>query len=62
FQRSIAASMARTPQVIDGLRQLRRLSAESPGVAVTSPDATLTLAAVEPGDNPALSDWHRSRA
>ena len=62
FQRSIAASMARTPQVIEGLRQLRTLSAESPGVAATGPDATLALASVEPGDNPALAEWRSLRA
>ncbi|MEM6390872.1 MAG: holin family protein [Pseudomonadota bacterium] len=62
FQRSIAASMARTPQVIDGLRQLRELDAETPGVARTSPDATLTLASVEADDNAALRDWRRSLA
>lgn len=61
FQRSIAASMARTPQVIDGLRQLQALNAETPGVAATTPDATLTLATVEPGDNAALADWRRQR-
>lgn len=60
FQRSIAASMARTPQVIDGLRELRSLNAETPGVAATSPDASLTLASVEPDDNAALADWRRS--
>ncbi|MEM6480828.1 MAG: holin family protein [Pseudomonadota bacterium] len=62
FQRSIATSIGRTPQVIDGLRNLRALNAESPGVASTRPDASLTLASVQPDDNPALADWHRSRA
>ena len=61
FQRSIAASLARTPQVIEGLRDLQTLNAETPGVAATTPDATLTLATVEPDENPALTDWRRLR-
>ncbi|MEM6376435.1 MAG: holin family protein [Pseudomonadota bacterium] len=60
FQRSIAASMARTPQVIETLRDFRALDADSPGAASTGPDATLTLTSVEADDNPALKAWQRN--
>ncbi len=61
FQRSLAASMARVPQVIDNINALRQLRADSPGAADTGPDAALALAAVTPGDNAALQDWQKSR-
>ncbi|MEM7075904.1 MAG: holin family protein [Pseudomonadota bacterium] len=62
FQRSIAATMARAPQVMDNLRSLRVLAAESPGSAATGPDAGLTLASITPGENAALDDWQRRTA
>lgn len=62
FQRSIAATMARAPQVIENISTLRKLRADSPGVADTGADATLTLAAVKPGENAALTDWRQSQA
>jgi hypothetical protein len=61
FQRSIAATMARAPQVIDNIHALRQLRADSPGAADTGPDAALTLAVVTPEDNAALQDWQKSR-
>lgn len=61
FQKSIAMSMARTNDVADNLRNLHLLSAELPGRADTGGDARLTLTAVEPGQNPALNDWKKSR-
>lgn len=60
FQRAITRSLARVPLVVDNLQSLRRLRADSPGVADTGPDATLTLDAVRPGDNPALAEWRQS--
>ena len=62
FQRSIAATMARAPQVIENISALRKLRPDSPGVADTGRDAALTLAAVKPGDNAALKDWQDTRA
>lgn len=62
FQRSIAETMARASQVVDNIRTLRTLDAETPGVADTGRDAALTLASVEPGENPALDDWRRRTA
>lgn len=50
FQRSIAATLARTPQVVANLEGLARLNA---------PDSTDPA---EPGENPALDDWRKSTA
>jgi len=62
FQREIAASMARVPAVVDNMRALRELSAETPGVAADTagmpPSAQpLSLAALAPEDNAALAEW-----
>lgn len=62
FQRSIAATMSRAPQVVQNIKTLRKLNAETPGVANAGSDATLTLAAVEPEENAALDDWRRATA
>lgn len=61
FQRSIAETMARVPMVVANTRVLEGLRADSPRVATTDPGADLTRAALEPGDNPALEDWHRTQ-
>ena len=60
FQRDIVSSMAHVPQVMENVRQLRALRASSPGVADTGSDAALTVAAIEPGANPALDAWRRA--
>ncbi len=60
FQREIVASMAHVPQVMENVRQLRVLRASSPGVAATGSNAALTVAAIEPGTNPALDAWRRT--
>jgi Holin of 3TMs, for gene-transfer release len=57
FQRDIAVTMARTPQVIRNIETLERLRADSPGVADTGPDARLAAVVAGPGDNQALEDW-----
>lgn len=57
FQRDIAATMARVPQVAHNIAELRKLRADSPGAADPGPDARTGLAAVEPGANRALRDW-----
>ncbi|MEM8732057.1 MAG: holin family protein [Pseudomonadota bacterium] len=61
FQREIAQTMARVPQVIENVATLRALRFDTPGVADTGADAGLSLAAVEPGDNPALIAWQQAR-
>ena len=61
FQRELAASMARVPEVVENLRALKALRADGPGVAASGTDATLGLAAVRPGENAALEDWKALR-
>ena len=60
FQREIATSISRVPQLVENVRQLRDLASTSPGVAETGSDATLTVASLEPEDNPALEAWRRA--
>jgi hypothetical protein len=62
FQRSVATTLARVPQVMDSVARLRSLRADSPGAATTGTDAGLALAAIRPDENSALRDWRRSRA
>lgn len=61
FQREIAVTMARAPQVMSNIATLRAMRADSPGAADPGPDAAVTLAAAEPAENPALEDWRRLR-
>ena len=60
FQRDIAASMSHVPQVMENVRQLRQMRFSTPGVAATGNDAALTVASIEPGQNPALEAWRRA--
>ena len=62
FQCSIAATMARTPQVVGNLRSLRALDAGSAGVADTGHDAGLALQVqeVESEPNAALREWQEA--
>lgn len=62
FQRSLSQTMTRAPKVIDNIAALRKLDAETPGVADTRPDAALTLASVSPSDNAALDAWRSTAA
>lgn len=62
FQRSVATTLARVPQVMDTVSELRARRADSPNVATTDTDASLALAAMEPAENPALRDWRRGTA
>jgi hypothetical protein len=52
--------MTRVPQVMNNVRALREMRAESVGAAATGVDAQLTTASLVPGDNPALEDWQRA--
>ncbi|QBF32208.1 holin family protein [Thalassococcus sp. S3] len=61
FQKDIAATMARAPQVIENIGKLRTMSAGSPGAADPGPDAELAVAAVRPELNKALEDWKAIR-
>jgi len=72
FQREIAQSVAAAPAVMENIREIRALQAETseaeapnadtPGVADTNTDAPLQQKTIEPTDNPALDDWRRSAA
>lgn len=57
FQRDIAATMARVPQVVGNITTLKALRGDSPGVADAGGDAQLSVAVVRPEQNPALEDW-----
>jgi hypothetical protein len=57
FQKDIAKSLARAPQVAENIRTLRALRSDSPGVAAVKQDAALALAAVQPDANLALDHW-----
>ena len=57
FQRSLAETMARTPQVIRNIESLRAMSARTPQVAVSGTDSALEIETTADADNPALSAW-----
>ncbi|MEP3635218.1 MAG: 3TM-type holin, partial [Shimia thalassica] len=57
FQKSIAATIARAPQVVASIEQIRELRADSPGVADTGSDAVLAVEALGKSDNAAFADW-----
>lgn len=59
FQRSIAQSVAMAPQVARNIEDLRKLNAQSPGVADTGEDARLNIASLQPEPNRALDDWRQ---
>lgn len=61
FQRSIAATLARAPQVVESVARLRALRADSPGAADPGPDARVALRVLSAAHNPALEEW-RARA
>ncbi|MBY5974037.1 hypothetical protein KUV28_16875 [Ferrimonas balearica] len=46
FQKSIAETMSRVPQVVESLGTLRKLRADSPGVADSGVDTEMGLRAV----------------
>jgi hypothetical protein len=57
FQRELAATLARTPSVVDNIGALQSLSAGSPGAADPGPDADTVRDAVRPEVNAALEEW-----
>lgn len=61
FQRDIAATMSRTPQVIENIARLEAMRADSPGAADTGADPELARSATRPDANPALEDWKARR-
>ena len=57
FQRSLAETMARTPQVVRNIEHLQSLDPNQPQIAHSGTDSTLEIAATETEDNPALAAW-----
>ena len=60
FQRQIVNTITHVPQVLDNIKTIRDLRVDSVKVADTGDDARLTVASLEPSDNPALEAWRRA--
>lgn len=60
FQRQIVGTMSHVPQVLENIKTIRALRADSVKVADTGADARLTVASLQPGANPALEAWRRA--
>ena len=61
FQRDLAASLARAPQVMANLSALRAIDGAEPGAADTRSDADLTVEVTTSEPNPALDLWRQTR-
>ncbi|WP_171558907.1 MULTISPECIES: holin family protein [unclassified Roseobacter] len=62
FQQTVAQATAMVPQVMENISRLRALRHDSPGVADTGTDTELTVASIEPSDNPAVQAWREASA
>lgn len=62
FQREIVGTMNRMPQVLDNIKTIRDLRADSVKVADTGHDAPLTVAVLAPATNAALAEWRQNTA
>jgi len=62
FQASLAATMARAPQVVQNIKAIRALRADSPGVADVGGEAGVALEVLAAEDNRAVADWGKRRA
>ena len=62
FQREIAGTVTRVPQVLENIEAIRALRSDSVAVADTGTDAPLAVASVTPDENAALEAWKRLRA
>tara|TARA_R110002074_G_scaffold13828_1_gene48821 strand:+ start:1048 stop:1623 length:576 start_codon:yes stop_codon:yes gene_type:complete len=60
FQREIVGTMAHVPQVLENIKTIQALRADSVKSADTGNDAQLTFASIMPGANPALEAWRRA--
>lgn len=61
FQREVATTMSRVPQVLENIGKLEQMRADSPGAADPGPDANLSVAVLHPENNPALDEWKAHR-
>jgi len=57
FQASLATTMARVPQVVQNIKAIRALPADSPGVADVGAEASVALPVLKPDNNQAVADW-----
>lgn len=62
FQREIAETVGRVPQVLENIKAIRELRPDDRGAAETGQDVSLTLATLLPDANPALDAWRQVRA
>ena len=62
FQREIADTVARVPQVLQNIENIGEMRAVTPAVADTGTDAVLAAEATGADDNAALADWRLTRA
>jgi len=62
FQASLAATLARTPQVVRNIEAIRTLRADSPGVANLGPKAEVVLGVATSQTNQAVADWSKRQA
>ncbi|MGJ5618705.1 holin family protein [Sulfitobacter sp. MF3-043] len=60
FQREIVGTMAQVPQVLENIKTIRALRADSAKAADTGSDTRLSIASIMPGANPALDAWRRA--
>jgi len=59
FQASLAATLARAPQVVRNIEAIRALRADSPGVADVGGESEVALGTIKAGKNEAVIDWGR---
>lgn len=61
FQRDIAASMIRVPEMIENVQAIEKLRFDDGQAAQTGTDAALENASLAPQENPALIAWQATR-
>ena len=61
FQKDIARSLQQLPKAVETIQQISSLHDARPGAADSGSDAMLTVATVQPEENPALEDWKNQR-
>lgn len=62
FQREIVGTMARVPEVLENIKTIRDLRADSVRVADTGHDAPLAVAVLATESNAALAEWQKTTA
>ena len=62
FQRDMAITLARTPQVVENIKEIEAIRTSDVGGADTGASAELSLKSIVPGNNPALIEWKERRS